>query len=140
MEPQTPKPIPRQRIPLFLIGLIAIALIIGLSIASLHHSTRNKAVLTTAPTSQAIIQITPTGFVPASLTIKKGTSVVWINSDNSPHLIASDPYPQDNATPNLKSTTLLPGDRYSFTPAGTNTITYHDDLHVTSHGTIVIQH
>jgi plastocyanin len=73
-------------------------------------------------------------FVPATLTVKVGTTVVWLNTTQAPHTSTSD------ATPPLwDSDTVAPGGgtfMFTFTRAGT--YDYHCNVHPTMHGTIVV--
>lgn len=78
----------------------------------------------------AEVHITATGFSPAVLNIAAGTTVTWTNDDESPHWIASDPFPTDGGLPDLNGRQALQqGDSYSYTYAKAGTFTYHDQLH-----------
>jgi plastocyanin len=110
--------------------LAVIVIIVGLLIW--HHSP------TAAKTPrEAIIDITPNGFVPATLNITSGTVVVWQNQDSATHKIASNPYPLDNSVPGLNSGPILPNGSYQFKPTA-GTIHYHDDTKPMLNGTIVV--
>src|SRR5437868_8533911 len=96
--------------------VVAVAAIGGVLYLVNHKSTpasQTAAVQTVAP---ALVNITPGGFVPATVTVDVNQAVVWTNADSHPHGVASDPYPTDAALPGLNSgaTQLMLHDRYSY--------------------------
>jgi plastocyanin len=99
----------------------------------------------TTPTAQpapasATVQITSKGFVPATLSVKQGTKVVWVNQDAKPHQVAADPYPDHSSLPGLFTPNPLASEEtysYTFTTAGS--WTYHDQLHPTVGGVVVVK-
>jgi plastocyanin len=88
---------------------------------------------------KAVIQITPGGFVPATLAIKAGTQVIWQNTDSAPHAVASDPYPANSSVPGLSSKTILPGGSYTYTATKSAKIDYHDNTQPILGGTIMVE-
>jgi plastocyanin len=72
-------------------------------------------------------------FTPASLTVKAGTAVTFINKDDIPHAIAS----ATNAF--AKSKALDTDDRFSFTFTTPGTYKYFCYLHPHMVGTIVVE-
>jgi plastocyanin len=89
---------------------------------------------------KAVIQITASGFVPATLAVKAGTQVVWQNTDAAPHAVASNPYPTNSSVPGLNSKTILPGGSYSYITPKSSKIDYHDDTQPVLGGTIMVEH
>lgn len=88
----------------------------------------------------AVIEITPTGFVPSTLNVQPNTNVVWINEDVNPHLPAADPYPTHASLPNLVAPRALgQKETYTFKVSKPETIHYHDDVNPTLAGTIVVE-
>jgi plastocyanin len=74
-------------------------------------------------------------FSPATLTIKTGTMVTWMNQDGAVHQIASDA-----GTPvAFTSDTLANGASYQFTFIQPGTYTYHCTVHPSMKGTIIVQ-
>jgi plastocyanin len=72
-------------------------------------------------------------FTPATLTVKTGTTVTWINKDDIPHAIAS-------ATGAFtKSKALDTDDSYSFTFTTPGTYKYFCYLHPRMVGSIVVE-
>jgi plastocyanin len=95
---------------------------------------------TIAPANQAQVEILKGSFSPTTLKIAKGDIVVWTNKDNSPHQVASDPYPSNDTIPGLLSDSLAAGESFSFTFDKTGTFTYHDNLNpLKLKGTIVVE-
>ncbi len=139
MKPKTdktetlPNKRPRTRIILtsFAAFFAAIALVTVLALHTsnpIHHQ----------PAKVALVRITSTGFQPATLKVKPGTRVVWTNSDNTLHQVASNPFPKDNGLPGLKSEILNNTQSYSYIANTTGTFGYHDQLTPTTNGTLVV--
>ena len=126
---------PKQRRIMLTLGLIALVVIAIVLVWLIIDRTAHK---TAATSPKATISITASGFVPSTVTVAPGTTIVWQNVDRSPHIIASNPYPADSSLPGLHSQTILPGASYSYTPTGSATIHYHDDKMPTANGTITI--
>jgi plastocyanin len=127
--PSTP---PRPLVVLsgFLVLFAAIFLVSVLALHTVgnHHQAR-----------VAIVRITKNGFIPATLSVSKGTKVVWTNSDTNLHQVASNPYPKDNILPSLKSEILNNAQTYEYTANTPGTFGYHDQLTPTTNGTLVVQ-
>ncbi len=86
----------------------------------------------TAPINSAKVDISATGFSPATVTIKKGQTVVWTNTDTAKHTVMAD----DKNGPH--SPELTRGSSYTDTFATTGTFPYHCSLHPTMRGTITV--
>jgi plastocyanin len=85
--------------------------------------------------SAATVDIKSFAFGPASVTITKGQSVRWTNSDGTPHTVTSGAAPTkdgkfDNQVANGGSTTI------AFDTAGT--FAYFCNIHPTMIGTVVV--
>lgn len=87
---------------------------------------------TTATTATAAVQITKTGFVPATVTINADDSVTWKNADTVNHQVVANG--GQFASPILK-----PGQTYTHKFSGGGTFHYHDALHTGLKGTIVVK-
>lgn len=117
----------------------------------LMHKTKKPATATTKTTTASIpsasldidpaqVTISATQFVPATITVKTGQAVVWKNTDSAPHLVASDPYPTNSTLPDLNSHQQIDaGGSYSYVFAKAGTYTYHDNLHPTILGTVIVR-
>ncbi len=113
----------------FTVFFIAIALV---SLLTLHVAKNHQ------PTRVAVVRITKTGFVPATLSVKQGTQVIWTNSDEGLHQVAPNPYPKDTGLPGLKSEILNNAQSYEYTANAIGTFGYHDQLTPTTNGTLVV--
>lgn len=71
-------------------------------------------------------------FNPSVLNIKVGTKVTWVNNDSVSHTVTSD---FGNL---LNSSTLDPGQSFSFTFTSAGIINYHCAIHPTMKGTVVV--
>jgi plastocyanin len=69
-------------------------------------------------------------FSPKEMTIKKGTTLTWINKDGPTHNIVGDAF---------KSGDLKTGDTFEFTFNETGTFAYHCGLHPNMTGTIIVE-
>jgi plastocyanin len=72
------------------------------------------------------------GYVPATLTVRVGQKVTWINRDVSGHTATAD----DGA---FNSDVLNPGQHYSWTPKRAGTFPYSDYNQSDLQGTIVVK-
>lgn len=86
----------------------------------------------------ASITIESFGFSPATITIKKGTTITWINNDSVNHLVASNPHPVHTDLPGFQSQNLSLGESYSFTFDKVGTFGYHCHLHPSMRGTVIV--
>jgi plastocyanin len=71
-------------------------------------------------------------FDPATLTVKKGTQVVWTNMSDAPHTVTSD-----NGTFNTSSN-LSQNQTFMFTFTTAGTFSYHCDIHPYMKATITV--
>lgn len=87
----------------------------------------------------ATVRITPNGFVPATLAVKAGTKVVWTNDDQTLHQITANPFPKGTDLPSLKSQILNNAQDYTYVASASGSFGYHDQLHPTINGTLVVK-
>lgn len=88
-----------------------------------------------------VVSIGPNGFNPASITIKKGEAVMWINEDvGAPHWPASNPHPAHADYPGFApGAAIAPGGSWQFEFDKVGTWGYHDHLNPTKFtGTVVV--
>jgi len=123
------------------------ALVVGISIllvvmavvavAYLAIKPSSRATIATAPAAipPAAVSISGMGFSPATISVKKGQAVVWVNTDSKPHQIAS------LGSIHFSSVNALnPNDSYSFVFDTPGSYTYHDALAPTGAiGTVVVK-
>jgi plastocyanin len=92
------------------------------------------ALVLAAPASSATttVQIKRTGFVPASVTINHDDSVTWTNTDTIDHQVVAN-------GGSFASPILKPGKSWTRVFRNGGTFRYHDSLHPTLKGTLVVR-
>lgn len=79
-------------------------------------------------------------FSPATITVKKGTEVTWVNKDPEPCWIASDPHPIHTGLAGFDAGKGIKQDgTFKFTFQKTGTFGYHDHLNISSTGKVVVE-
>ncbi len=100
--------------------------------------TTNPAPTPTVPDKPTTVPVKVTktiniqnfAFSPTSLTVKKGTTVVWTNNDSAPHQIKSATF---------NSSALSNGQTYSFTFDTVGAFPYSCAIHPSMQGTIIVE-
>lgn len=92
----------------------------------------------TVPAATNIVKIKKSSFEPSVATVKRGTSITWINEDSLAHQVASDPHPIHSDLPGLESKVLPMGGTYTFEFITPGVFGYHDHLNPSIRGTIII--
>lgn len=116
----------QKRIPPWLIVAIIAVVVLG-TILVVWLVNRSKS----TPTFKvaAKVEITTSGFSPLTIHVKKGERVTWVNKDEKPHQVASDPHPTGDLLPSLMSEEpLLQDEQYTAIFEKAGTFTYHDYL------------
>lgn len=101
---------------------------------ALVHSGQVASAATAAPAMKSAITINNYSFHPATLTVKMGTTVVWLNKDDDVHTIKSMDGPEAFNSPALDS-----GTRFGFTFHHAGTYHYICTVHPYMHGVIVVR-
>lgn len=84
-----------------------------------------------APVGDDAVDIDGFAFIPATLTVKAGTTVTWTNKDEDPHTVVSD----GGA---FRSQALGSGGTYSFAFPAAGTFDYVCSIHPFMHGSVVV--
>jgi amicyanin len=84
-----------------------------------------------APAAANAVRIESFVFAPATLTVKVGTTVTWVNHDEEPHTVAA----KDGS---FHSPGMGTGGTYSFTFSTAGTFDYVCTIHPFMHGTVVV--
>lgn len=99
------------------------------------------------------VEITQTGYSPQSLTIKKGSTVTWVNNTDTPNWPATAMHPTHTKYPGSSITkcgtaeepaifdackNLLKDDSYSFVFNETGEWPYHDHVEAKTFGKIIV--
>jgi plastocyanin len=102
----------------------------GSDSTSPNESTANDSA---APSSSNSVTIKDFAFSPASITVKKGTTVTWTNSDTTTHTVT-----ESDGQTGPDSGSLPSGKTYSFTFNTTGTFKYKCTLHPNMTGTVTV--
>jgi plastocyanin len=117
-----------QQLPAVAIVMAAITMAVMLYLVMVYPEER--VILLEDDTVGFAINIKNNQFTPASITIKKGSSVTWKNSDTEQHsIIGAD----------FTSGTLDPNARYTHTFSKTGVHDYSCGFHPGMHGTIIVK-
>jgi len=102
----------------------------------------------TPPTGSNVVVYTDSGFSPSTLTVAKGTTVIFFNNASDAVRVASDPHPLHNGYPTtggcVSSTfdacaNTAPGSQFDFKFDISGTWGFHNHLNPSEKGTIVVQ-
>lgn len=143
-------------IHLILILMVLVVLGIGGYLVYQNYLSRSVVptvteTITTTPQSREQVEqgipagkvnITNTGFVPETITIKVGQTITFVNKSAQPHHIAAAPFPSHNSLPEFDSgeDSLNTNDSYTFTFEKAGTFNYQDDLNpLKFQGTVVVE-
>lgn len=88
---------------------------------------------------QQTIEITASGFSPATVSVKKGTTVIFVNRDSTPHWPASGMHPTHQLCQGFDALHgLQTGESYRFTFDDVKECPFHDHLNVSLHGKVTV--
>src|SRR3989338_3037331 len=123
-----------------LVILVALIVMGGVYYLTADKETR---IPTPTPTSSTSAVETPTSsnvtvniknfvFDPATISVKPGTRITWVNNDSVPHTVTFD------SGSLLNSGTLAPGQSFSFSFSSATSVNYHCALHPAMKGTVIV--
>jgi len=104
-------------------------------------ATPNPTTPVTPPPASGPVEIrmTDAGFEPSAVTIKKGTAVKFINSDDTNRWPASAPHPSHTDYPEFDpKQAVAAGSSWTFTFDRTGTWRFHDHLLPTKFGSVTV--
>lgn len=99
--------------------------------SSTKPSTDNTP--SSSPTATSSVTISNFAFSPASISVKKGTTVTWTNKDAVAHTVT-----ETDGQDGPKSDSLGQGQTYSFTYNTVGTFKYHCSIHPNMTGTVTV--
>lgn len=133
---------------IFAVVVLAILAILGGYLVARNNQVGSPSTTTTTPntntstpapsngqnTSEAqAVSIKDMAFTPASITVKKGTTVTWTNDDAVAHTVV-----ETDGQTGPDSATIQPKGTYAFTYNTTGTFRYHCSIHPNMTGTVVV--
>ncbi len=105
---------------------------------SSHATSTGTATSSSTSSAEVHIKIVENNgeyaFSPATVTIAKGTKVVWTNTSDAPHTVTSDTADAFTASP-----TLTQNQTYSFVFNTAGTYAYHCTVHPSMKATIIVK-
>jgi plastocyanin len=107
--------------------------------ATTNSSTNSTPSSSSNQSSGATITYSDSGFSPATLTVKAGTTVTIKNTSSQPMQFDSDPHPVHTDDTQLNVGEVAPGQSMTFTPTITGTHGYHNHLDSSQTGTLIVQ-
>jgi plastocyanin len=118
-------------------GLLAASLYAasnGATAADTAAAANTTAAANAAPATETTIQVSAKNFMftPASVTVKAGTIVTWVNLDDEPHTVFSD-------AGLFRSSALDTQERFSFKFEKAGTYHYLCTIHPRMLGTVVVE-
>ena len=134
------------RTALIVLVVLIVAAVGYVVVRARSHSKTPSVASTASPTagsenSDQASSVTPNkvdigdmAFVPASITVKAGTAVSWLNTDSVQHTVTADT-PSDNAP---ASQAFGLGETYVFLFTTPGTYTYHCSIHPSMKGTVIV--
>ncbi len=93
----------------------------------------------TAQPEETMVTLTTSGYSPASLTVKVGEEITFINKSGKSAAVNSDPHPVHSVYPPLNLGGFKDGETLTFTFDKAGTYGYHNHLNTAQRGTIVVE-
>lgn len=89
--------------------------------------------------ARTVVTLSDSGFAPASVTVKAGTTVTFVNESAGPMWVASDPHPTHTLLPGFDElASVEKGGTYEYTFTKVGTWTYHNHRMPGEKGTVVV--
>lgn len=102
-------------------------------------SPRISASPSASPATKNTVKIQSSGFVPASISIKVGQTLTWVNADSVNHNVNSAVHPTHLVYPPLNLGLIKSGEEKSLTFPKAGTYKYHDHLNPSLTGSVTVQ-
>lgn len=114
------------------IRALGAALCLAITAGTALAAPIGKPAAPAAAMSTPVVKIDNFTFNAASITVKVGTTVTWINGDDIPHTVVA----KDKS---FKSQVLDTGDRFTFTFAKAGQFDYYCSIHPHMTGRVIVQ-
>jgi plastocyanin len=135
-----------DKIGLIILVLLIIVALSGSAYIYLNFPTKYQVLNypgSVEASSKGVITISPQGFIPASISLKKGSQLTWQNNDERPHQVIFGPHPVHQSLmglKNIESPALATNESFTFTFETTGTFSYHDEFNPLNSTGVVIVH
>lgn len=113
--------------------------------SSTNQSDSTKSKVSTTPTARGAnnqvvnVILADSGFVPKDITVKAGTTVVWINKSGKAATVNSDDHPTHQLYPFLNLGELPNSSSLQVVFDKVGKYTYHNHLNASETGTVVVE-
>jgi plastocyanin len=89
--------------------------------------------------ARIVVTFSDSGFSPATVSVKQGTTVTFVNESNNPMWVASDPHPTHTLLPGFdQKASVTSGGTYEYTFVKVGTWTYHNHMNPSMKGTVIV--
>ncbi len=109
------------------------------STSSSLEAASPEASASTTTSEENMVTLSSDGYSPATLNIKVGTKVTWVNKSGATATVSSDPHPTHTAYTPLNLGQFKNGEMLSLTFEKSGTYSYHNHLTPTQKGTIIVE-
>lgn len=121
-----------------LVIVAVLAVVLGFFLVNRHNQTQapqtsssTSSSSSTTPTATSTVTIQNFDFSPSAITVKKGTTVTWINKDSSAHTVTADDKSFDSGT-------IAAGKSYTHSFDTVGTFAYHCSIHTSMKGSVIV--
>lgn len=138
------------------LGILSIVIIAGAYLLLSNTSTPKQVSVVPTPTqaiappssrptsevkqaSEVIIEVTDSGYSPDTITIKKGTKVIWISRTDRMVTVHSDSHPTHTLYPKLNLGSFITTKTVSVVLDEPGTYKYHNHLDASMTGTVIVE-
>lgn len=103
--------------------------------------TENPTTSESATTEEktVTVNLTASGYSPASITVSPGTKVIWTNNSGGPATVDSDPHPVHTSYRPLNLESFADGETHELVFTEPGTYRYHDHFHPNRTGTVIVK-
>jgi plastocyanin len=118
--------------------MLIVVLAACIAICGCTSSGPSTTITQTPVPGATTVNIQNFAFVPASITVPKGTTVTWVNQDPTDHTIVNDAQGSIGQGAVFTSNPLPKGAQYSFRFDTPGTYPYHCSIHPSMKGTVIV--
>jgi plastocyanin len=123
------------------LALLMVVLVVFITVSGCTGNSPSSITPAATPTQvpgTMTVNIQNFAFVPANITVPKGTTVTWVNLDTSTHQIRNDIHGSIAQGALFSSDSLLKDARYSFKFDTPGTYPYYCSIHPSMKGTVIV--
>lgn len=140
-QSSTSTPTPEQLRWLITLALLVTLVVVGFLLFGFSNTNdpSDNDALVDEQSEPPTITITEQGFEPEEILVLPDSRIRWVNNSDEPVLIASNPYPENDAHPELNAETPIgPGESFEATVSDVGSYDFHDDYDPLMNGRITV--